>query len=67
MLEQTCKSSGLSALNQKLWVDLRNETSFVEDMGSDHEIDAIKARTGLIAVITARLEDAHDEAVSPVK
>ena len=32
-------------------------------MANDDEIDPIKVRTGLYALITARIEDAHDIAV----
>jgi len=63
MLEQTLQSSGLSAIMQKLLLDLREETSVVGSMESDDKFDAIKVRGALFALITARLEDAHEIAV----
>ncbi len=38
--------------------------SVVERMKNDDEIDDIAVRTGLFALITARLEDAHEIAVT---
>jgi len=63
MLEQTLQSSGLSAKNEKLLLDLREEMSLVGCMANEDEIDAIKVRGALFALITARLEDAHEIAV----
>ena len=63
MLEQTLQSSGLSAKNQKLLLDLREETSVVGSMESNDKFDVIKVRSALFALITARLEDAHEIAV----
>lgn len=63
MLEQTLESSGLSAIMQKLLLDLREETRPVVVMDSDDKFDAIKVRGALFALITARLEDAHEIAV----
>tara|TARA_R100001244_G_scaffold132319_1_gene108087 strand:- start:8126 stop:8431 length:306 start_codon:yes stop_codon:yes gene_type:complete len=63
MLEETLQSSGLSANSQKLLLDLREETSVVECMDNDERIDAIKVRGALFALITARLEDAHEISV----
>lgn len=63
MLEQTLQSSGLSAIIQKLLLDLREVTSFVGCMDIDEKLDAIKVRGALFALITARLEDAHKIAV----
>ena len=63
MLEQTLQSSGLSAIMQKLLLDLREETSLVGCMDTDEKLDAIKVRGALFALITARLEDAHEIAV----
>jgi len=48
---------------QKLLLDLREETSVVGSMESDDKFDAIKVRGALFALITARLEDAHEIAV----
>jgi hypothetical protein len=63
MLEQTAESSRLSANFQKLWVDLREETSVVGCMDNDERFDTIKVRGALFSLITARLEDAHEIAV----
>jgi len=63
MLEQTLQSSGLFVISQKLLLDLREETSVVGSMESDDKFDAIKVRGALFALITARLEDAHEIAV----
>ncbi|WP_159646175.1 hypothetical protein [Sphingorhabdus sp. 109] len=63
MLEQTLQSSGLSAIMQKLLLDLREETSVVGSMVSDDKFDATKVRGALFALIAARLEDAHEIAV----
>lgn len=63
MLEQTLQSSGLTAIIQKLLLDLREEMSLVGCMANEDEIDAIKVRGALFALITARLEDAHEIAV----
>ena len=63
MLEQTLQSSAFSAKNGKLLLDLREETSLVGCMANEDEIDAIKVRGALFALITARLEDAHEIAV----
>ena len=48
---------------QKLLLDLREETSLVGCMDTDEKLDAIKVRGALFALITARLEDAHEIAV----
>jgi len=63
MLEQTLKSSDLSPNTQKLWVDLREDNRLVECMDNGEKFDAIKVRGALFALITARLEDAHEIAV----
>lgn len=63
MLEQTLQSSGLSLIVQKLLLDLREGMSVVGCMADQDEIDAVKVRGALFALITARLEDAHDIAV----
>ncbi|NCP44690.1 MAG: hypothetical protein GW822_14865 [Sphingomonadales bacterium] len=63
MLEQTLQSSDLSAVIQKLLLDLREETSVVGCMDNGEKFDAIKVRGALFALITARLEDAHEIAV----
>jgi len=63
MLDQALQSSGLSAISRKLLLDLREETSVVGSMESDDKFDAIKVRGALFALITARLEDAHEIAV----
>tara|TARA_R110002124_G_scaffold164209_2_gene331549 strand:+ start:2712 stop:3035 length:324 start_codon:yes stop_codon:yes gene_type:complete len=64
MLEQTLQSSGLFAIIQKLLLDLREQTSVVGYMQSDDTFDAIEVRGALFALITARLEDAHEIAVT---
>jgi len=43
---------------------LREETSVVGRMESDDKFDAIKVRGALFALITARLEHAHEIAAS---
>ncbi len=43
-----------------LLLDLREEMSLVGCMANEDEIDAIKVRGALFALITARLEDAHE-------
>ncbi len=63
MLEQKPKSSRLSAYLRKLHVDFLAKSSMGWGMVSDDEIDPTKVRTGLFALITARLEDAHEFAV----
>lgn len=63
MLEQTLKSSCLSANTQKLLLDLREKPHLAECMESGDKFDAIKVRGGLFALITARLEDADEIAV----
>ena len=63
MLEQALQSSVISAIIKKLLLDLRQETSVVGSMESDDKFDAIKVRGALFALITARLEDAHEIAV----
>ena len=49
--------------NEKLLLDLLEEMSLVGCMTNEDEIDAIKVRGALFALITARLEDAHEIAV----
>ena len=45
-------------------MDFHTKSSMGWDMAdTDDEIDPIKVRTGLFALITARLEDAHEIAV----
>ncbi len=63
MLELTLQSSGLSAIIEKLLLDLREKTSLVGCMDNDDKLDASKVRGALFALITARLEDAHEIAV----
>ncbi len=64
MLEQTLKSSRLYSQMQKLHVDFHAKSSIGSDMAfTDDEIDPIKVRTGLFALITARLEDVHEVGV----
>lgn len=64
MLEQTPKSSGLFARIRKLDMDFRAKSSICCDMANiDDEVDPVKVRCALFALITARLEDAHMVAV----
>lgn len=63
MLEQTPKSSRLSAYLRKLHVDIYVKSSMGWDMANEDEIDPTKVCTGLFALITARLEDAHESSV----
>jgi len=63
MLKQMLQSSGLSAIIQKLLLDLREEMNLVGCMDNDEKLDATKVRGALFALITARLEDAHEIAV----
>jgi len=63
MLEQKPKSSRLSTYLRKLHVDFLAKSSMSWGMVSDDEIDPTKVRKGLFALITARLEDAHEFAV----
>lgn len=63
MLEQTPKSSDLSEQSQKLQVDFCTKSSMGAHMVDDSEIDPSKVCSGLFALITARLEDAHEMAV----
>jgi len=64
MLQQTLKSSGLFACITKLHMDFRAKSSICCDMANiDDEVDPIKVRCALFALITARLEDAHMFAV----
>ena len=42
MLEQTLLSSGLSAIIQKVLLDVRRETSLFGNMDNDEKFDAIK-------------------------
>jgi len=44
VLEQALKSSGLSAISQKLLLDLHEETSLVGCMDNDEKFDAINVR-----------------------
>ncbi len=44
-------------------MDFRKMSSMGRDMADYNEIDATKVRTGLFALVTARLEDAHEVAV----
>tara|TARA_R110002124_G_scaffold270267_1_gene438678 strand:+ start:2701 stop:3006 length:306 start_codon:yes stop_codon:yes gene_type:complete len=65
MLQQTPKSSGLFARIRKLHMDFRAKPSICCDMAKiDDEVDPIKVRCALFALITARLEDAHMFAVT---
>ena len=63
MLEQAPKSSRLFKHFEKLHMDFRKKSSMGRGMADDDEIDPIKVRTGLFALVTARLEDAHQIAV----
>ena len=63
MLEQALESSGLSANTEKLLLDLPEKTSLGGCMNNDEKIDAIKVRGALFALITARLENAHEFAL----
>ncbi len=44
-------------------MDFRKKSSMGKGMADDDEINPIKVRTGLFALITARLEDANEIAV----
>lgn len=44
-------------------MDFRKKSSMGRDMADDNENDPTKVRTGLFALVTARLEDAHEIAV----
>lgn len=48
---------------EKLLLDLREETRLLGCMNNDEKFDATKVRGALFALITARLEDAHEFAV----
>ena len=64
MLEQTPKSSRLSAQCQKLHVDFYGKPSMGGTMTkTDEELDPVNVRTRLFAIITAMLEGAHDASV----
>lgn len=63
MLERALKSSRLFEMFEKLHVDFPASASMGRDMADDDEIDPAKVRSGLFALITARLEDAHEIAV----
>lgn len=64
MLEGTTKSSRLFKQTQKLHVDFPKLSSMGCVMANDDEINPIKVRSGLFALITARLEDVHEIAVA---
>lgn len=63
MLEQTLKSSCLFEQSEKLHVDFERKLSMSRIMVDIDQIDPQKARSGLFALVTARLEDAHELAV----
>ena len=63
MLEHTPKSRGLSSEIRKLDVDFHAKSNIDWGMINLEEIDPRKARSGLFALLTARLEDAHEFAV----
>lgn len=63
MLERTLKSSRLFQVFEKLHVDFRKKSSMGKDMADGDEVNPIKVRSGLFALITARLQDAHQIAV----
>jgi len=48
---------------EKLHVDFRTKSRMGCVMANDDKIDPSKVRAGLFALVTARLEDAHDIAV----
>ena len=64
MREQDPKSSALSTQPQKLHVDLRREIDVAVCMEYQDDIQPIKVRTGVFAIITARLEDMHEIAIA---
>lgn len=51
-------------MSRKLHVDFQRDLSVYWGMINLDEIDHRKARSGLFALVTARLEDAHELAVS---
>lgn len=63
MLETAPKSSRLFTKMRKLHVEFWSRLGIDRDMVNLDEIDPQKARSGLFALITARLEDAHELAV----
>jgi len=63
MLEQMLKSSGLLDVTQKLHMDFKVDPSIGSSMTNEDEIDPIRLRTALFALMTAKLEDAHETAV----
>lgn len=63
MLEHAAKSSGLCSKIRKLHVDFHAKSSIEWGMINLDEIDPRKARSGLFALVTARLEDAHELAI----